>query len=78
MTVELQKSIPDAGAGSFPVHETVRGALCQPAALGEGLGAALVVGGWVSYLITNELEEVLPATSVQLPVLVVPVVSGPP
>jgi hypothetical protein len=40
--------------------------------------AVTAVGAVASYLTTSESDELLPALSVQLPVRVAPVVSGPP
>src|SRR5262245_4247558 len=62
---------------SVPSQLRVNGALNQPAPLGGRLGSTVVSGGTVSYLTRNESDELLPALSVQLPVLFAPVVCGP-
>ena len=74
-SAESQDAIPEVA--SLPCQPTERGALNQPFALGAGVGEAWVVGGVESYLRRTSSEELFPALSVQLPVTVVPLVSGP-
>jgi hypothetical protein len=49
----------------------------QPALLGAGVSEVLTLGGVASYLIVACRGAVLPATSWQLPVRVLELVSGP-
>jgi hypothetical protein len=60
-----------------PSQSIVTAARYQPAVLGGRLAVTLVFGAIVSYLIKKESEELLPALSVQVPVRLAPVVSGP-
>jgi hypothetical protein len=67
--------MPDVS--SLPLQPIESGDLNQPLAFGAGAEVAWVTGGVASYLIEIPAVELLPALSVQLPVTVVPVVSGP-
>jgi hypothetical protein len=71
----LQESTPEVP--SVPLHVMVTGARYQPAPLGGRLGLAFVIGAMMSYLTVKAADELLPAMSVQLPPMLVPVVSGP-
>ena len=62
---------------SVPLPLIVIGARYQPAALAARVGTAVVVGAAVSSRTVKLPVEVFPALSVQLPLSVVPEVSGP-
>jgi hypothetical protein len=62
---------------SLPLQSILTGALCHPFPLGSGVGLPSVVGGVASYLTSSASEELFPALSVQLPLMLVPAVSGP-
>jgi hypothetical protein len=72
--VEVQESIPESESVPLPVIVTPE--LNQPAPFGARPGTAVVVGAPVSSLTVKFAEPVFPALSVQLPVSVVPAVSG--
>src|SRR5215211_7035990 len=68
--------MPDVA--SLPLQSMRNGWLYQPSWSAPLAAVAVVPNGAVaSYLTTTESDELLPASSVQLPVRVVPVVSGP-
>jgi hypothetical protein len=73
--VVVQESTPESP--SVAVAVIVTGARYQPAAFGGRAGAAVVAGAWESYRTVKLPFELLPARSVQLPLTVVPPVSGP-
>jgi len=70
----VQESIPESE--SVPLPLIVTADLNQPAPFGARAGAAVVVGAPVSSLTVKLPEPVFPALSVQLPLSVVPAVSG--
>jgi hypothetical protein len=72
----LHEAMPEPPL-SEPLQVIDSGLRYQPAAFGERLTLATVVGLCVSYLTTNGAEEVLPAMSVHVPLTLVPFVSGP-
>lgn len=71
----MHESMPESE--SVPLPLIVIGARYQPAALAARAGTAVVVGAAVSSRTAKLPVEVFPALSVQLPLSVVLLVSGP-
>jgi hypothetical protein len=71
-----QLAIPEVA--SLPFHVTVTALLYQPFAFGARSGLGANTGAVESYLSANEAEaDWLPALSVQVPLRLTPLLSGP-